>query len=177
MSADCVSGRIHAELKAGELLREREKAKVGGSNQHKKKDTSQRASNPKTLKQLGVSETQSSRWQQLAEDFRDLQIPLLDLGYDEIEVLVFHQPLPSVVFHFDGNPLVRLSADKDPLGLSALFGIYCRRFQRYEAYIERRVVVRQDGLQIPAHRTPIVVLQYARYTFGTLLPCLVKLVF
>lgn len=51
--------RIRAELKAGELLRETEKAKGGGDSRKPKEHRSQRATSAKTLKQLGVSETQS----------------------------------------------------------------------------------------------------------------------
>ena len=61
--------RIHAELKAGELLRAREKAKGSGSNQHKRQDRSRRTTEaPKTLEEMGVSKDQSARWQRMAED-------------------------------------------------------------------------------------------------------------
>jgi len=60
--------RIEAELKAGELLKVTEKARGNGSNQHRKVQSSQRERNARTLKEMGVSETQSSRWQKLAED-------------------------------------------------------------------------------------------------------------
>jgi hypothetical protein len=50
---------------AFELLRKAEKANGGGDV---RKHPSQRASGAKTLKQLAISLTQSSRWQQLAEN-------------------------------------------------------------------------------------------------------------
>lgn len=55
--------RIHAETRTGELLRAQEKAKGGDHGGRKPKDPRRlRASNGgavKTLKQLGISETQS----------------------------------------------------------------------------------------------------------------------
>jgi hypothetical protein len=63
--------RIRAELKTGELLRAQEKAKGGDRGGRKPKDPrTARASNTgsKTLKDLGISHDQSSRWQTLAEN-------------------------------------------------------------------------------------------------------------
>lgn len=60
--------RIRAERRCGELLRESEKAK-GGEYGGKARIDGRRAtpSNPtKTLSSLGISKTQSSRWQKLA---------------------------------------------------------------------------------------------------------------
>jgi hypothetical protein len=60
--------RIRAELKTGELLKKAEKAKGGGDIRKSKEHRSQRESGAKTLEQLGITETQSSRWQTLAEN-------------------------------------------------------------------------------------------------------------
>src|SRR6516165_4745598 len=62
--------RMRAERRAGELLiemAERGERHVGGSgaNQHKQK--SQAATPAPTLSDLGITKTQSSRWQELAE--------------------------------------------------------------------------------------------------------------
>jgi hypothetical protein len=59
--------RLRAERRAGELLRDAEKAKPRGSNQHKHKDRSHAATDPPTLAELGINKSQSSRWQKLAE--------------------------------------------------------------------------------------------------------------
>lgn len=66
--------RIHAEMKGGQLLKATEKAK--GARSQLRGSTNGKGSGAvrlkapenaaKTLKELGVSETQSSRWQQLA---------------------------------------------------------------------------------------------------------------
>jgi hypothetical protein len=56
--------KLRAERRAGELLREAERAKPRGSNQHK--DRSRAATDPPTLADLGVSKSQSSQWQKLA---------------------------------------------------------------------------------------------------------------
>ncbi len=69
----CASLRIQAETRTGELLREQEKAKGGGDPRKPKEHRSQRASGVKTLKQLGISETQSLRWQQLAENTKAVE--------------------------------------------------------------------------------------------------------
>lgn len=53
--------RLRAERKAGQILRNMEKAKGGKPNRR-----GDRSGN-KTLKQLGVSKDQSKRWQKLAE--------------------------------------------------------------------------------------------------------------
>ena len=68
--------RLRAEKRAGEMLRAMEKnkgARGSGSNQHEVR--SHDATAPK-LSDLGISKTQSSRWQMLA----DLRIPLIQLG-------------------------------------------------------------------------------------------------
>jgi hypothetical protein len=57
--------RLRAERRAGELLRETEKARPRGSNQHQ--DRSRAATDPPTLAQLGINKTQSSKWQKLAK--------------------------------------------------------------------------------------------------------------
>ena len=61
--------RIRAERKAGQLLREMEKAKAppgpGRGNKTPSDDT-RPFSETKTLKDLGISYDQSSKWQQLA---------------------------------------------------------------------------------------------------------------
>lgn len=68
--------RIRAELKTGEILRAQEKAQRGpakkGSQRERPNDS------PKTLKQLGISETQSSRWQTLAENPKAVEKYLRD---------------------------------------------------------------------------------------------------
>jgi hypothetical protein len=61
--------RMRAEIRAGELLREMKKnkgARASGSNQHKKKVRSQPDTAP-TLTDIGITKTQSSRWQKLAK--------------------------------------------------------------------------------------------------------------
>jgi len=57
------------ELKCGQLLKEREKAK-GGGDVRKPKDhrSSRTTSAPKTLADMGISKDQSSRFQRLAEN-------------------------------------------------------------------------------------------------------------
>ena len=54
-----------AERRAGELLAEMEKAKASGSNQHQERLPP--ATAPPKLADLGISKTQSSRWQKRAE--------------------------------------------------------------------------------------------------------------
>lgn len=56
--------RLRAERKAGQLLTGMEKAKAAGSNQHKERSRDDTA--PPTLAEIGVSKSQSSKWQQLA---------------------------------------------------------------------------------------------------------------
>jgi hypothetical protein len=56
--------RCRAERRAGELLKEMKKAQARGSNQHKERSRS--ATAPPTLADMGVTKTQSSRWQKLA---------------------------------------------------------------------------------------------------------------
>jgi len=59
--------RMRAEIRAGELLREMEKnkgAQGSGSNQHQVRSPDATAP-PPTLSDLGVTKTQSSRWQKL----------------------------------------------------------------------------------------------------------------
>lgn len=67
--------RMRAERKAGELLRDMEKAKGArgsGSNQHQVRSHDETAP---TLADLGVTKTQSSRWQKLAEmSDRDFEV-------------------------------------------------------------------------------------------------------
>jgi hypothetical protein len=50
--------------RAGQMLREMEKAKPSGSNPHQ--DRSHDATDPKPLSGFGISKTQSPRWQKLA---------------------------------------------------------------------------------------------------------------
>jgi hypothetical protein len=57
--------RMRAERRLGQMLKEMEKAKPSGANQHK--DRSHDETDPQTLSDLGISKTQSSRWQQMAE--------------------------------------------------------------------------------------------------------------
>lgn len=59
--------RIRAELKTGELLKAAEKAKRGPSKKNGQGSQRER-SDAQTLKELSISETQSSRWQRLAEN-------------------------------------------------------------------------------------------------------------
>ena len=65
--------KIRAERKAGELIKEMQKAKGGGDP---KKHPSHRARGATTLENIGITYTQSSRWQKEAElpeaDFKDL---------------------------------------------------------------------------------------------------------
>lgn len=56
--------RLRAERKAGQLLKEMEKAKGG---RPPKTASPMEAVSPPTLEQLGVSDKQSHRWQQLAD--------------------------------------------------------------------------------------------------------------
>jgi hypothetical protein len=56
--------RLCAEIRAGELLAEMSKAKPCGSNQHE--EGSRGATDPPTLAEVGVTKSQSSRWQQKA---------------------------------------------------------------------------------------------------------------
>jgi hypothetical protein len=62
--------RLRAERKCGELLREREKAKPRGSNQHE--DVSRDPTHPRPLSDLGITRDQSSQWQKLATVPADL---------------------------------------------------------------------------------------------------------
>jgi hypothetical protein len=57
--------RLRAERKASALLKEREKAKPSGSNQHK--DVSRSTTHPRTLTDLGITRDQSWKWQKLAD--------------------------------------------------------------------------------------------------------------
>jgi hypothetical protein len=61
---DATEIRLRAERRAGELLTETPKALPRGSNQHE--DRSRIATDPPTLADLGVTKTQSSKWQKLA---------------------------------------------------------------------------------------------------------------
>jgi N6-adenosine-specific RNA methylase IME4 len=69
-----------AEIKAGELLREMEKNKGAqgtGSNQHEVRSLRDDRTSPPTLKDLGISKNQSSRWQKFAaldEDEQEARI-------------------------------------------------------------------------------------------------------
>ncbi len=64
MLRDAVELRLRAEHRAGVLLAAMEKAKPRGSNQHEERSRS--ATDPPTLANLGVTKTQSSKWQKLA---------------------------------------------------------------------------------------------------------------
>jgi hypothetical protein len=55
--------RIRAERRAGQLLRETEKAKGGRPTENQSYDAT---SSQRTLRELGISKTQSARWQMLA---------------------------------------------------------------------------------------------------------------
>lgn len=57
--------RLRAERKAGELLREQEKAKAGPPIRNRSVDTTDYRGAP-TLRDLGISKQQSSDWQRLA---------------------------------------------------------------------------------------------------------------
>jgi hypothetical protein len=57
--------RLRAERRCGQLLRQREKAKGAPGNQHT--GPLARCEGSKPLADLGISHTQSSRWQKLAE--------------------------------------------------------------------------------------------------------------
>jgi len=57
---------LRAERRGGQLLRQQEKAKPPGDNQHKKADRSSRPTEVKTLKQMGITKDESSRYQKLA---------------------------------------------------------------------------------------------------------------
>ena len=69
--------RLRAERRWGELYRAQEKARPRGSNQHE--DRSRATSDPPTLKAMGVTFTQSSKWQKLAT-----------LPEDKFEIRVAH---------------------------------------------------------------------------------------
>jgi phage N-6-adenine-methyltransferase len=56
--------RLRAERRAGEILAETEKAKPRGSNQHEERLRA--ATDPPTLAELGLTKTQSARWQRIA---------------------------------------------------------------------------------------------------------------
>jgi hypothetical protein len=56
--------RIRAERQCGELFVGQEKARPPGTNQHQLRSHS--VIDPPTLQELGISKTQSSRWQKLA---------------------------------------------------------------------------------------------------------------
>lgn len=57
--------RKRAERRAGEVLAEMQKAKPRGSNQYEER--SRAATDPPKIADLGITKTQSSRWQQLAK--------------------------------------------------------------------------------------------------------------
>ena len=57
--------RYRAEIRAGELLAEMEKNKGGGDRKSDHRSHSATGDKP-TLKDIGISKSQSSRWQQLA---------------------------------------------------------------------------------------------------------------
>ena len=57
--------RLRAERRAGQLLAERDKAK-GGGDQRAEQRSHAATGAPETLAELGISKTQSSRWQKLA---------------------------------------------------------------------------------------------------------------
>lgn len=59
--------RIRAERSAGAMLRDGEKAKASGSNQHSKVEPSANPRAPKPLSELKISKQQSSDWQKLAD--------------------------------------------------------------------------------------------------------------
>ena len=67
VSAFCrpASHRLRAERKAGQLLRDMEKAKAGRPPQNRSTDTTDYRGG-KTLRELGISKDQSSKWQKLA---------------------------------------------------------------------------------------------------------------
>jgi N6-adenosine-specific RNA methylase IME4 len=61
---DAAELKLRAERRAGELLHEMEKAKAAPGNQHTGTvDRSHDATGPRTLAALGITKTQSSRWQ------------------------------------------------------------------------------------------------------------------
>jgi N6-adenosine-specific RNA methylase IME4 len=68
--------RKRAEIRAGELLAEMEKNKGAqgtGSNQHEVRSLQSDRTSPPTLKDLGISKNQSSRWQKFASLSEDEQ--------------------------------------------------------------------------------------------------------
>jgi len=62
---DACEIRLRAERRAGQLLKEMEKAKASPGNQHT--GPLARCEGSKTLADMGISYTQSSRWQKLAD--------------------------------------------------------------------------------------------------------------
>lgn len=59
--------RLRSERKAGQLLRERDKANSPGWNQYRGRSDDPTDRTPPTLRDLGVSKQQSSDWQRLAD--------------------------------------------------------------------------------------------------------------
>ena len=55
--------RLRAERRAGELLRDTEKAKAGRPPKHRSHDTTELHRGSPTLSDMGISKDQSSRWQ------------------------------------------------------------------------------------------------------------------
>jgi phage N-6-adenine-methyltransferase len=58
--------KLRAQRRGGEILRDMEKAKPRGSNQYREKDASQAASDPPKLADIGITYSDSSRWQEIA---------------------------------------------------------------------------------------------------------------
>jgi hypothetical protein len=64
---DAFEIRLRAEHRAGQLLKEREKAKGAAEPDTKRGTTPSQRERASTLGDMGISYTQSSRWQKLAE--------------------------------------------------------------------------------------------------------------
>jgi len=111
MECQAARARIRAERKCGELLKDMEMAKRGkGADKLEVEQDDRKSGRPKTLKELGVTKDQSSKYQKLsgidADEFEDIiNFPaskpttkgVLDMHHDN-----HHEPEPEPQFDKDG---------------------------------------------------------------------------